>query len=66
MSGRVRKGILRLKHYFLVSCNKFGYFLKSSNLYITCSLGDNVKETNPVDDIENKKDTGEQNEKHQV
>ena len=61
-------GILRFEHYFLVSCNKFGYFfvLKSSNLNITSSLGYNVEETNPVDNIENKKDTGEQNEKHQV
>ena len=42
------------------------FVLKSSNLNITCSLGYNVEETNPVDDIENKKDTGEQNEKHQV
>ena len=42
------------------------FVLKSSNLNITCSLGYNVEETNPVDNIENKKDTGEQNEKHQV
>ena len=40
------------------------FLLKSSNLNITCSLGYDVEETNPVDDIENKKDTGEQNEKH--
>ena len=60
-------GLIRLEYFFLVSCDKFGrlcFLLKSSNLNITCSLGYNVEETNPVDNIENKKDTGEQNEKH--
>ena len=38
------------------------FFIKVVKL--TCSLGYNVEETNPVHDIENKKDTGEQNEKH--
>ena len=33
---------------------------------ITCPLGNHVQEAHPVHHIEDKKDAGEQNEKHQV
>ena len=69
MPGRVRRGTktrILLQRPLQQVWSVFFFLLKSSNLNITCSLGYNVEETNPVHDIENKKDTREQNEKHQV